>query len=48
MVISGRRFAENLEEMDEIKKKAREGRAILLFLLIRYANFVASSLQSLR
>ena len=26
-------------------KKAREGRAKLLFLAIKYANFVASSLQ---
>ena len=29
-------------------KKAREGRAKLLFLLIKYARFVASSLQSRR
>ena len=43
MVISRRRFAENLKEMHGIKK-AREGRAKLLFLSIKYANFVASSL----
>ena len=48
MVISRRGFAENLEEMHGIKKKAREERAKLLFLLIKYANFVASSLQSRR
>ena len=29
-------------------KKAREGHAKLLFLTIKYANFVASSLQSRR
>ena len=44
MVISRRRFAENLKEMHGIKKK-REGRAKLLFFSIKYANFVASSLQ---
>ena len=48
MVISRRRFAENLEEMHGIKKKAREGDAKLLFLLIKYANFMALSLQSHR
>ena len=46
MVISRRRFAENSKEMHGIKKKAREGRAKLLFLSIKYANFVAWSLQS--
>ena len=42
MVISRRRFAENLREMREIKKKGLEGRAKLLFLAIKYANFVAN------
>ena len=45
MAISRRRFAENLKKCTELKK-AREGRAKLLFLSIKYANFVASSLQS--
>ena len=51
MVISRRRFTENIKEMhgiEEKKNKAREGRAKLLFLAIKYANFVASSLQSRR
>ena len=48
MVISRRRFSEKLKEMHGIKKKAREGRAKLLFLSIKYTNFVASSLQSCR
>ena len=47
MVISRRRFAENVKEMHGIKK-ACEGRAKLLFLSIKYANFVALSLQSRR
>ena len=42
MVISRRRFAENLKETHGINKQAREGRAKLLFLSIKYANFVAS------
>ena len=40
MVISRRRFAENLKEMQGIKKKAREGRAKFLFLSIKYANLL--------
>ena len=32
----------------KIKKKAREGRANVLFLLIKYANFVESFLPLLR
>ena len=47
MVISRRRFAENLKEMHGIKK-AREGRAKLLFLSIKYVNFMVSSLESRR
>ena len=37
MVISRRRFAENLKEMHGLKK-ARAGRAKLLFLAIKYAK----------
>ena len=47
MVISRRRFAENLKEMHGIEK-AREGRAKLLLFAIKYANFVALSLRSRR
>ena len=44
MVISRRRFAENEKDMHKNKKKARDGRANVLFLLIKYANFVESFL----
>ena len=44
MDISRRRFAENEKGMQKNKKKAREGRANVLFLLIKYANFVESFL----
>ena len=40
-------FPRTRKECTELKK-AREGRAKLLFLSIKYANFVASSLQSRR
>ena len=42
MVISRRRFAENEKGMHKNKKKAREGRANVLLLLIKYAYFVES------
>ena len=48
MVISCRRFAENRKEVYRNKKKAREGRAKLLFLFIKYVNFVALSPPSRR
>ena len=44
MVISRRRFAENKKDMHKNKKKAREGCANVLFLLIKYVNFVESFL----
>ena len=49
MVILRRRFVENLKEMHGIKKKkAREGRAKVLFLLIKYAKFLLFLLKSRR
>ena len=48
MVISRRRFAENGKEMYRNKKRAREGRAKLLFLFVKYANYVALSPPSRR
>ena len=44
MVISRGRFAEKEKEIHR-NKKAREGRAKLLFLAIKYANFVASLIK---
>ena len=44
MDISSRRFGENEKGMQKNKKKARERRANVLFLLIKYANFVESFL----
>ena len=44
MVISRRIFAENEKDMHKNKKKARDGRANVLYLLIKYVNFVESFL----
>ena len=47
MVISRRRFVENGKEMYRTNK-AREGRAKVFFLFIKYAKFVGLSLPSRR